>query len=1415
MSEHITATLNGRPLLELKVELLRGGRPSTFEAILPPGEPVARGAVELVVADTETRRVFRQFRIERVETRGDGRTQVFGHDRRLNWQRLAHAEINVPVGDGTSWRQGEPIGASAALERLCAAAGLPPGDAPTTPGGTPAPVNVRASGMLGDAIEDLLASVDLTVTVDDTGEFHVGASGGRSLVDTSRLIESSESASAAPSRISVVGGPALELTTLNNWETVLPDDSGTLRPIAEVLDAWGVNQSAARQACLSDGGFETLLPRTGEYGEARLATLKRYAYRLFRALGASLPWLPVAGLHDDGSFRSPVLKATVVRPNGTAPDHPNESTVESTTSEPMEEYELDAEQGVVFLAQPPFALQATWQDPTLQNRAVVGLPRLGLTIAHAAARPPFVLEREASGYGEAVNVAAPHLIAVYHGDEMLNRVALRVAADEVAAHFAAARMKRAVLLAGVSANIAGGTCARVVMTAGVGGLTTLVEDTPVALHQPVAASSTPRAEGKPAAPLPSGLHQPINAYRAGPLVLRASGGAPEGEGVLAMEALHRRGDTGALELAHPGPLAFPFFAESTDAAKFGRWFFVAGVEVADSGRLRILGPDDRHAEIPATSVLEARHALPTAVRGLLVSLGGEPQFVDVGPLVSDARGAQPGETSSLVYDLAGARISERKRGGLQFLSVLALSPVHKADGARDRGWVPALNLREGGSGGPEVQGRGLFVEGDGRALGRLTATLQGGPVLADPAACHKHLYDTAADDDGLYRESAGHISTEAFFKVPGDTVHDAPVKFYPEPFAGGVPPWPPYEAQIKYDADERHPWNNTLREGRWKIQYRVPFTPVIPPTWKPPIGPPPLPPFDPPLIPPFGPPPVQPPGDRVPPIGPPPVPPPDDPIPPIGSPPVPPGEDPPAITWPTMAYAPHDITPAISANELWAPSHDWVPAPSARDQEREVTYPGPSIKSQGWAGEVDGVPDASIGGGCIYLPPSLSMPEAQSDDGTRRTFLTLHPQVVFAFGHPHFGLGRVHSGWGMQLAAGGHLKLSALDPDGLVPPGLDNGVHISGHLLVGPAGGAFSETQALRLAEGEGNGIAFGTDAALYRPAEATLRTDNNFEIGGKLTVTGLIDPTGLQLDAQSANPGTGATIWIDGGDGSLKFGSEKLLRESQNLGDVADPGVARGNLGLSIGSDVQAFDDDLDAIAAFSGTGIAVRTAANTWAQRSIAASTGITISNGNGVSGNPTISIANNAITDGLLRDSAALSVIGRSANSTGDPADIAAGGDHQVLRRSGSALGFGQVNLAQSNAVTGTLAIANGGTGGASAAAALSSLGTLKTTVLEYTGSGSSGKTVTLTGINRVHYIALNAAGSGTNYDHYSGYPKGDTGTITIKNFRNSVNQTTLSVDAPAAGAAQTLTINTNATYANESGTVYRLLVIGTST
>jgi len=78
----------------------------------------------------------------------------------------------------------------------------------------------------------------------------------------------------------------------------------------------------------------------------------------------------------------------------------------------------------------------------------------------------------------------------------------------------------------------------------------------------------------------------------------------------------------------------------------------------------------------------------------------------------------------------------------------------------------------------------------------------------------------------------------------------------------------------------------------------------------------------------------------------------------------------------------------------------------------------------------------------------------------------------------------------------------------------------------------------------------------------------------------------------------------------------------ARSLDAAADAATARSTLGLVLGTDVQPFDGDLSAIGGLVGTsGVYVKTAANTAALRTITAGAGISVTNGDGAAGNPTI--------------------------------------------------------------------------------------------------------------------------------------------------------------------------------------------------
>jgi hypothetical protein len=100
------------------------------------------------------------------------------------------------------------------------------------------------------------------------------------------------------------------------------------------------------------------------------------------------------------------------------------------------------------------------------------------------------------------------------------------------------------------------------------------------------------------------------------------------------------------------------------------------------------------------------------------------------------------------------------------------------------------------------------------------------------------------------------------------------------------------------------------------------------------------------------------------------------------------------------------------------------------------------------------------------------------------------------------------------------------------------------------------------------------------------------------------------------------------------------------------------------------------------------------------VAMSGDVTLSN-TGVATIETGAVTSAKILDGTIENAdlanmAALSVKGNATELVAVPTDLAAASNHQVMRRNGTTLGFGAINLAQSAAVNGTLRVANGGTG-----------------------------------------------------------------------------------------------------------------------
>jgi hypothetical protein len=161
--------------------------------------------------------------------------------------------------------------------------------------------------------------------------------------------------------------------------------------------------------------------------------------------------------------------------------------------------------------------------------------------------------------------------------------------------------------------------------------------------------------------------------------------------------------------------------------------------------------------------------------------------------------------------------------------------------------------------------------------------------------------------------------------------------------------------------------------------------------------------------------------------------------------------------------------------------------------------------------------------------------------------------------------------------------------------------------------------------------------------------------VTGNLTgnVTGTVSGNATNVDGTVAinNGGTGATTAANART-NLELGtiatqaSNSVSITGGSIAGITDLAIADGgtgastvaqartNLGLVIGSDIQPFSNNLTALAAITTHGLFVKNTAGTAITRSIAGSTSITVTNGDAVSGNPTIALSSTPEVSALIK-------------------------------------------------------------------------------------------------------------------------------------------------------------------------------------
>lgn len=175
-----------------------------------------------------------------------------------------------------------------------------------------------------------------------------------------------------------------------------------------------------------------------------------------------------------------------------------------------------------------------------------------------------------------------------------------------------------------------------------------------------------------------------------------------------------------------------------------------------------------------------------------------------------------------------------------------------------------------------------------------------------------------------------------------------------------------------------------------------------------------------------------------------------------------------------------------------------------------------------------------------------------------------------------------------------------------------------------------------------GSGTVWSLDSGVVTTAARTVLDDAS--TSAMLTTLGG-QPLDSDLTALAANSTDG--FWAHTGAGT---GAARTLTAPAAGITISNPAGIAGNPTFALA-------DDLSGVEGLSTTGLAARTAASTWTTRTLTApAAGITVSNGDGVSGNPTLALADDL--SALEALSGTNTIYYRSAASTWTAVNVSTG-------------------------------------------------------------------------------------------------------------------------------------------------------------